>query len=488
MASKKIAIVGTGPTGLVCIKEALALGLQPTAYEARSGIGGLWRKDDGLVWASLHTNLSKWTCSFSDHPWPTHVRDFPSAAELRTYLASYAERFGLASFVRTGTRVTNIARSGQSWLVTSVRGTKEDKELFDCVVISSGVFGTPYIPPFQDRIAFRGEVHHSTDYRTATPYKGKKVTVVGASFSGIEIACDLAAAGVPVDLVFRKFSWIIPRLIRGESGLVPLDLLFYQRPSEQKPSLSKADANLNRARYFDSEFGNPGKLHPALTMPVDASPPMAAISDDFAHHINAGLIHPKRATVTGFNTTGLTFDDHSQLDSDAIIFCTGYGCDLSFLDQSLQRSIEYNPSDRFVPFVADKTVFHPDLSGLAFAGVYRGPYFAVMELQARWATMVFSDQLAPPSREMSLAQVEAERSIRREAPQPQFPHGNYVEFADAIATEIGILPVDGAAVDVARALSRGPSLPAHYRLTGPMCTPEQSLATIQSAWDRMGLQ
>lgn len=489
MVDRKIAIVGAGPTGLVCLKEALALGLVPTAFEARSGIGGLWRKDDGLVWSSLHTNLSKWTCAFSDQPWPSQVQDFPSAGELRTYLSSYAERFGLEPFMRPGTRVTSVTPSDGGWRVTSLANGHSDTEWFDNIVICSGVFGTPYIPPLQNVTTFRGEVHHSTVYRNADPYQGKRVTVVGASFSGIEVACDLAAAGISVDLVFRKFSWIMPRLIQGETGHVPLDLLFYQRPPKLKQKVSNGEANLNRAKYFESEFGNPGRLHPALMMPVDTSPPMAAISDDFGTHIKSGAIRPKRASITGYTASGLVLDDQTTHVADAVIFCTGYGCDLSFLEPAVRQAIAYNPADRFVPFVADRTVFHPDLPGLAFAGVYRGPYFGVMELQARWATMVFADVIAPPTREQSAVNIEIERQIRSEVPQPQFPHGNYVEFADSIASEIGALPADDTTpTEIADAFARGPSLPSHYRLTGPSADPQLALETIRSAWARIGMQ
>lgn len=489
MAGKRVAIVGGGPTGLVCLKEALRLGLQPTAFEARSGFGGLWREDDGLVWSSLHTNLSKWTCAFSDHPWPLHVQDFPSAVELRNYLSSYAERFGLQPFLRAGSRVTAIKAEREGWMVTSQSNGLLENELFDNIIICSGVFGTPYIPPLQNTMAFKGEVHHSTDYKKPEPYRGKRITIVGASFSGIEIACDLASAGVPVDLVFRKFSWIMPRLIQAEMGKVPLDLLFYQRSPKQAPPVSKSEANLNRAKYFESEFGNPGVLHPALKMPVDTSPPMAAISDDFGSLVKSGGIRPKRASITGFAEKGLVLDDLSIHEADVVMFCTGYGCDLSFLDPTVRQAVAYNPADRFVPFVADRTVFHPDLPGLAFAGVYRGPYFGVMELQARWATMVFADAIAAPSHEQSTRNINTEKQIRAEVPQPQFPHGNYIEFADSIAAEIGVLPGEKELPpEVADVFMRGPSLPSHYRLTGPCAEPDVAMETIRSAWARIGLQ
>ena len=45
------------------------------------------------------------------------------------------------------------------------------------------------------------------------------------------------------------------------------------------------------------------------------------------------------------------------------------------------------------------TRYPPDgIRGMAFVGMYRGPYFGVMELQARWAAGVLSGRLPAPDR------------------------------------------------------------------------------------------
>ena len=47
-----------------------------------------------------------------------------------------------------------------------------------------------------------------------------------------------------------------------------------------------------------------------------------------------------------------------------------------------------------------KFTFHPELAGLAFLGLYDliGPYFPVVELQARWIAYVWSGIRPAPSR------------------------------------------------------------------------------------------
>lgn len=41
--SRRVAIVGAGSSGLVCIKCCLDEGLEPVCFESSDDIGGLWR-------------------------------------------------------------------------------------------------------------------------------------------------------------------------------------------------------------------------------------------------------------------------------------------------------------------------------------------------------------------------------------------------------------------------------------------------------------
>ena len=86
-----------------------------------------------------------------------------------------------------------------------------------------------------------------------------------------------------------------------------------------------------------------------------------------------------------------------------------------------------------------KCTFHPDLPNLAFTGVYRGPYFGVIELQARWAAQVLSGNLSLPSKEVLLKGLEEEIDIKHQSPRQQFPR-DYTEFANSIAKELQCLP------------------------------------------------
>lgn len=75
---------------------------------------------------------------------------------------------------------------------------------------------------------------------------------------------------------------------------------------------------------------------------------------------------------------------------DDLILCTGFSPALDFLEPSLREQLQYNPDDSFQPLLLHRDVMHPAIPGLYFVGMYRGPYFAGVELQAvSWHVCVF---------------------------------------------------------------------------------------------------
>jgi len=110
-----------------------------------------------------------------------------------------------------------------------------------------------------------------------------------------------------------------------------------------------------------------------------------------------------------------------------------------------------------------------------------------MELQARWAAGLLAGAVAPPTADEAAKGLSRELEIRARMPRPQFPHGDYVAFADELAAAIGVFP-DQAPPELAKAVMEGPVLPAHYRLSGPHANIAAARSQIESACERVGLE
>ena len=144
------------------------------------------------------TNTSRWLTCFSDLALEPEAAIFPSNAEILAYLKRYARRFDILSQVRFGTRVELIERNpqGVGWLVRS-NDAEERSEIFPYVVVASGRFNKPLIPPLPGLDSFCGQlgVLHSFGYKDPESFRGKRVLVIGCAISALEIASDLAMLG-----------------------------------------------------------------------------------------------------------------------------------------------------------------------------------------------------------------------------------------------------------------------------------------------------
>src|SRR5436305_12205002 len=89
------------------------------------------------------------------------------------------------------TSVDRIDRSDGVWEVQTSRGSMSA----DSVLVATGQNCVPQIPPWPGREQFTGEFLHSSQYRNAEPFRGRKVLVVGAGDSAADAALDASRAG-----------------------------------------------------------------------------------------------------------------------------------------------------------------------------------------------------------------------------------------------------------------------------------------------------
>lgn len=222
--SKSVAVIGAGAAGLIAGKELVELGHRVDIFEQSSGLGGVWnyteeteddqlgldptrRRVHGSMYANLRTNLPREVMGVSDYPFDTAFpgssdRDtYCSHSEVLRYLQAYAVHFGVLTNVRFSTTVDSVVPSFCSegtvreWTVTSSTHGITSSAKFDAVVVCNGHYSEPRVPVYDGQDAFEGFQMHSHNYRRPELFRGKKIVVIGAAFSGSDISQELVDYG-----------------------------------------------------------------------------------------------------------------------------------------------------------------------------------------------------------------------------------------------------------------------------------------------------
>src|SRR5205807_962999 len=106
-------------------------------------------------------------------------------------------------------------------------------------------------------------------------------------------------------------------------------------------------------------------------------------SQDYLEQVRAGEIRcrPAIADVSG---NRITFTDGTSDEVDVIVCATGYRLDVPCLSDELESVL--GPDLRL-----HRRTLHPNLPGFAAVGQFalQGPYFPLLELQARWIVAVW---------------------------------------------------------------------------------------------------
>jgi trimethylamine monooxygenase len=210
---KRIAIVGAGPSGLAQLRAfetARRQGAQIpelVCFEKQSNWGGLWNYTwrtgldeygepvHGSMYRYLWSNGPKECLEFADYGFEEHfgrpIPSYPPRAVLHDYIMGRVEKSGVRPYVRFSTvvRWVEYDPSSESFTVTYKDLARDEtrSEAFDQVVVASGHFSTPNIPYFEGLEAFPGRVMHAHDFRSANEFTGKRMLLVGSSYSAEDI-------------------------------------------------------------------------------------------------------------------------------------------------------------------------------------------------------------------------------------------------------------------------------------------------------------
>lgn len=294
-----IGIIGAGPTGLASAYLLKKHGVDFQMIE-RDSVGSTWKNQ----YASLRLNSLRDTSALPGLPMPRSYPAFPSAVQFEAYLKQYAETF---KFPIQKAEVKEIRPQNSAFEVV----TNEGIFSYQTVIIATGIWSAPH-HPYANSSPFSGQVLHASKYRTASPFAGKRVLVVGSGASAGDIAVDLVNTAAYVGISIAHGVNIV-------QPLTSVTAFQIYRAIFEHPWLFKlVRPLLVKTRTDYSSIGLPN--HPLVDTQIGYS---IIMGDSLVKAVQAGKVNTFSA-FKSFTERGAIFADGCAADFDAILFATGY--------------------------------------------------------------------------------------------------------------------------------------------------------------------
>jgi cation diffusion facilitator CzcD-associated flavoprotein CzcO len=199
-----VIVIGGGQSGLATGYYLRRSGLSYVILDNQKEAGGAWLH----TWKSLRL--------FSPAQWSSlpgiimngGIDNYPTREMTIEYLKSYETKYHLP--VRRQVDVFNVLKIGNEFQLQTSAGLLTSK----VIVSATGSFNNRFVPPFKDAKIFKGEVLHSSQYQSSTPFKNKRVAIVGEGNSGAQILAEVSQVADTL-WITQKVPRFLPDYIDG---------------------------------------------------------------------------------------------------------------------------------------------------------------------------------------------------------------------------------------------------------------------------------
>jgi putative flavoprotein involved in K+ transport len=200
-----VVVVGGSQAGLAMAWHLTEQGRRFVVLEAAPALGQVWRNR----WDSLKLFTPAQYDALPGMAFPAPADTYPTKDPVADYLQAYAKAFDLP--VRLNAKVTELKRLDDgSFEVRTADDTLHARQ----VVVATGPFQVPFIPPQAGGLDPSVTQVHSADYRNPRALPDGPVLVVGGGNSGFQIAEELAATRT-VDLSIATRYPMLPQRLAG---------------------------------------------------------------------------------------------------------------------------------------------------------------------------------------------------------------------------------------------------------------------------------
>jgi cation diffusion facilitator CzcD-associated flavoprotein CzcO len=203
-----VVVIGAGQAGLSAAYHLQRRGFVPfsdavtdaetfVVLDANAEPGGAWQHR----WPSLKMATVNGIHELPGYPVPPVGAQESSRDALPPYFRAYEERYGLD--VRRPVRVTAVRRADERLLVETDAGAWAARY----VVNATGTWTRPFWPHYPGQSRFEGRQLHVADYVSADEFAGKRVVIVGAGVSAVQLLEEISRVTETFWVTRREPDW-----------------------------------------------------------------------------------------------------------------------------------------------------------------------------------------------------------------------------------------------------------------------------------------
>ncbi|MGV0833988.1 flavin-containing monooxygenase [Mycolicibacterium thermoresistibile] len=344
-----VVIIGAGISGMLAAIKLREAGIDHIVLEKNADVGGSWY-ENVYPGAGVDTPSYLYSYSFVPRDWSSH---FGKRDEVQQYLRDVADIYDLRKVTRFNTEVqsADYDAAAARW---TVRTTAGEVITANVVISATGVLNRPKIPQLPGIETFQGELFHTARWPQGLDLTGKRVAVVGAGASAMQVVPAIAEHVDHLTVLQRSPQWVAPNSAYFARFDPAVHLLmervpFYQRwyrirltwnfndrvhPSLQiDPDWQPQDRSVNAAndghrrvftRYLEQELdGRPDLIEKSLP----DYPPFGKrmlLDNGWFQALRRDNVELVTEGVAEITPTGLVGTDGTRVDADVIIMATGF--------------------------------------------------------------------------------------------------------------------------------------------------------------------
>jgi cation diffusion facilitator CzcD-associated flavoprotein CzcO len=349
MTENEVLVLGAGPAGLAVAGCLVTRGVPTSVLDAGAAVGDSWRQR----YDRLHLHTPRIQSGLPGLRPPRSGGRWLAKDDYAAYLAGYARRHGIEP--ELGVVAERVDRTGDGYTVSTDAGPRQAAT----VVVATGYQRVPVVPAWPGTENFRGELLHSSGYRSPAPYRGKRVLVVGTGNSGAEIAADLAEQDA--DEVWLSCR-TPPHVIRRQTGPIPTTILGI--PNQYLPAGLVDPVSRQLARLTAPDLAPYGLPRPTTGLKSQflRTSVVPLIDVGLVAQLYVGRVQVVPA-VASFGAAGVVLSDGRELEVDVVVAATGYRRGL----EDLVGHLGVLDADGAPRVHGART--HPDAPGLHFIGM-----------------------------------------------------------------------------------------------------------------------